>query len=1708
MQSRPGQQGIRWMLLALGLIIGCTVQPRPQKQAVSPPPSSSATVAADLGVKPTIQARYGQLPLHFEANQGQSDQQVKFLSRGNGYALFLTSTEAVLSLRQGGKGATAKRSNGESADSLPAVLRMQLTGANPQPQAEGLGELPGKTNYFIGNDHTQWRTNVPTYAKVKYHNVYPGVDLVYYGNQQQLEYDFVIAPGVDPATVTLSFQDGHGQLVPVRVETNNDLVAQLAGGEVRFHKPLVYQEINGVRQEIGGNYHIRNTQPEVSNATHVGFQIAAYDATKPLIIDPVLEYSTYFGGGNTDRGYNIVAYDKRYAYIAGSTLSDHTTFPLKNAYDGTTFDESQTAQHDATYFVAKLDTTASGAASLVFATYLGPKTASEVKVGAYPAAHFLAVDSSGNAYLTGITGANYPTTSSAYQTSIACPTCFLPRDAFVTKLSATGATLLYSTYLGGTSNDEGRAIAVDAAGNAYVTGVTSSTNFPLSNAFQSVCGTGDPVAPGCRDAFVTKINTNASGASSLVYSTYLGGKGGDDIGLAIAADNNGNAYVTGVAREVNFPTKNAFRSTCDGSSSECLDAFVAKLDTTLSGANSLIYSSYFGGNLVDIGHGITIDASGNAYVIGTTSSANFPTKNALFPTRGFTNDAFVMKINPATSGTASLIFSTFLGGNANEWGRGIALDATGNICVAGVTGSTNFPIVNALQPTMSNSAGSSYDAFVAKLKNDGSALLFSSYLGGNKDDEAWDISVDSNKHVYLTGETNSLAFPTANAYQGNLNPTAGNGADAFIAKISAPVDADNDGVLDSSDCDDSNAAVHPNAVEVCDSVDNDCNGQIDEGLLATFYRDQDNDTYGNAAVSLKACTAPSGYVTNHSDCNDASATVHLGATEVCNGQDDDCDGVVDESSTNPLQSLTQSCYSGPSGTAGVGLCHGGTQICQSGTLSACTGEVLPIAEVCNGLDDDCNGNVPTNEADTDSDGKRVCDGDCNDADNTVYPGAPELRDGTDNDCDGIIPPIELDADGDGIQDNTDNCPQVANADQHNTDGDSHGDVCDADDDNDGVADATDNCPLISNANQADNDSDNLGDVCDADDDNDTVTDGVDNCPLVANTEQQNADGDSQGDACDGDDDNDGIADAADNCSLVANPNQLNTDDDGQGDACDPDDDNDATLDVDDNCPLIANVDQLDTDGDHQGDACDTDDDNDTVLDVTDNCPRVSNVSQSDADLDLEGDACDADDDNDGILDAGDNCALLPNPDQANNDNDTFGDACDADDDNDTILDAADNCQFNANPGQTDSDHDGQGDVCDGDIDGDSIRNEVDNCPATPNADQGNIDGDPLGDACDTDDDGDGWIDNEDNCPSITNPSQADLDGDNIGDACDEDLDGDSIVNENDNCRVVANPGQDDTDHDGSGDACDADDDNDAVADSSDNCQFVANPNQADSDGDGVGNLCDPDLDGDGVANTNDNCQQVPNLGQDDADNDGSGDACDSDDDNDGIPDGNDNCQFVANANQADADHDGQGNACDGDEDGDGTPNAIDNCPSVANGDQRDSDNDGAGDLCDSDIDGDTVNNDIDNCPLVANTDQVDLNGNHIGDACEVDRDEDGIADPNDNCPLVANPNQHDFDGDGQGDVCDSDIDADGVANSADICGFTPLHTVVDPASGCSLAQLVPCEGPRGTTQRWKNHGQYVSTVTKTAESFVRLGLMTPAQKDAYVSAAANSSCGK
>ncbi|HEY0545995.1 MAG TPA: SBBP repeat-containing protein [Pyrinomonadaceae bacterium] len=725
-------------LALFSLLIACIPHAASADQAFKSTQTNIETPTSNASSRPDssqVAEEFGKLPLSFEQNKGQTDKAVKFLARNPRYTLFLTDTEAVFALR---KFEGAKRVRRQ-------VLRMQLVGANSQPRVEGRAEFTGKSNYFIG-DSTQWHRDVSTYARVAYDEVYPGVDMIYYGEQQQLEYDFIVAPQADPQAIKLSFT-GASQ---VMLDNQGDLHLKLGDKELVQPAPFIYQEVKGARKQVAGRFVIEGNQKSKTNnqkSVTVGFEVKDYDHSLPLVIDPKLLFSTYVGG-NTE-------------------------------------------------FI-------------------------DIKEGTGDSANGVALDSSGNVYITGNTDStDFPATSGAYQTELELrgdDACLIDGplkcgDAYVLKLNSTGTQIMYATYLGGHNSDEGRAIAVDSQNRAYITGGTdpfNAGNFCInpylwpttSNAYQNKpCygGRGDA------DAFFAVLN---SSGSDLVYSTYYGGgpilgRGdtGVDIGNSIAIDSSGNGYIAGETNSNDLPDKNAFQT--DRASDDVInDGFVAKFDPDASSGNaSFLYGSYLGGAGEDIAHGISVDAVGNAYVVGETASTNLTTRGpsgqALQPLQRFFNggasDGFVAKVDVTNaSGANSLVYLTYYGGIGRDVLNAIVVEAATQR--AHITGrsdnATGFPLLNAFDTSATGT-----DAIVAMLNSDGTAQFYSSFLGGTGSDDGRAIALDAANNVYLTGQTLSSSFPHINAFQNTLASADG---DAFVTKISAVVTPSQPKILYSS----------------------------------------------------------------------------------------------------------------------------------------------------------------------------------------------------------------------------------------------------------------------------------------------------------------------------------------------------------------------------------------------------------------------------------------------------------------------------------------------------------------------------------------------------------------------------------------------------------------------------------------------------------------------------------------------------------------------------------------------------------------------------------------------------------------------------------------------------------------------------------------------------------------------------------------------
>jgi Beta-propeller repeat len=697
----------------------------------------------------------GNLPLFFEAAPS-----AQFLARGRDFEFLISPDESQIIL---------KKNAAESAG-----VRVRFVGANARAQISGARQLAGKVNYLIGNDPAQWRSGAPTFGAVRVAEIYPGVNLIYHGNQQRLEYDFDIAPGANPEAIRLQF-DGADK---ISVNAQGELVLKLGNGEIRQPKPEIFQIVGGERKKIEGGY-------KIIDGRTVAFQLGEFDRGLPLVIDPVLGFSTYFGGNAGDSAWSVaVSPVDGSIYIAGETLSTKSgsgSFSTPGAFQ-TKFAGGKLTG-DA--FIAKFDNTGR---TNIYMTYLGGKEDD----GAFS----VAVNAAGNAFVTGFTDSqNFPTANALFPEiggKANKQTKLFPVDAFVAELNTTGSGLVYSTYLGGSGEDSGISIAVDSDDNAYVTGFTTSKNFPLESPLQNLLA-------GTQNAFVAEI---AADDAALLFSTYFGGTKTDE-GEGIAVDGDGYIYVTGFTGSSDFPTfnpqfpllNNGVKERAGGKKS-INDAFVSKLMPSGAG---YVYSTYLGGTNNDLGLGVAFDNLGNTYVVGSSSSSDFPNVNLLTGTNtaGLSShiagkratvdtDAFLTKFD--TNG--AIIYSALFGGKTNDTAYGVAVDASDEAFVVGATASTDFPTFEpeTAGVLLSTNKSGKYDAFVTAFNADASAVLYSVCIGGKDNDYGYGIAVDSTTNVYVVGQTSSSDFPATNNVLGvaAFQPKHGGNDDGFITKILAP----------------------------------------------------------------------------------------------------------------------------------------------------------------------------------------------------------------------------------------------------------------------------------------------------------------------------------------------------------------------------------------------------------------------------------------------------------------------------------------------------------------------------------------------------------------------------------------------------------------------------------------------------------------------------------------------------------------------------------------------------------------------------------------------------------------------------------------------------------------------------------------------------------------------------------------------------------
>ncbi|MFN2609176.1 MAG: SBBP repeat-containing protein, partial [Acidimicrobiales bacterium] len=674
--------------------------------------SSPSAAAARAGAT----AALARAPVAFQPDATEAG---RFVARGPAYGVAVSADGAVVA----------------GADGAP--LRLRFDGARRTATAAGRHPLPGTANVLVGDDPSQWRTGVPTFAQVAYDGVWDGVDVVWHGSGPDLEHDFVVAPGADVGAIAVSFPDARD----VRLGGGGDLEVTLADGHsARLARPALYQKVGGRRVPVAGSF-------ALGPGGRVGFTAGPHDPARQLVIDPVLVGATYLGGTSTDSGYGVAVDGAGNTYVTGFTES--TDFPTASPLQPALV-EAAGVRTDA--FVVKLNPTGAP----VYSTYLGGRGRD---IG-----FAVAVGADGSAYVAGYTeSTDFPTARPVQKTFGGGP-----GDAFVAKVGPQGAVLQYSTFLGGGGTDGARGVAVDGSGSAYVVGSTSSNDFPTAG--PPVQGT--PNHPDDTAAFATKLNP---AGSAWVYSTYLGGSG-DDHAMGVAVDASGSAFVAGDTRSSDFPVVRPIQSapgSPSGTGAANADAFVLKLDPS---GSSVVYATYLGGSDADQGAGIAIDGSGAAYVTGSTGSVNFPVAKPAQAKKNGDFDAFVSKLAPDGQ---SLVYSTFLGGSGSDGGAAIAVDGNGRASITGATASTDLPTATAFQATK---AGGFVDGFVTTLSASGSSLASSSFLGGRDEDQGTAIAAGTDGSLYVTGYTNSADFPTAKPFQ----PAKGGGVgDAFVVRVAA-----------------------------------------------------------------------------------------------------------------------------------------------------------------------------------------------------------------------------------------------------------------------------------------------------------------------------------------------------------------------------------------------------------------------------------------------------------------------------------------------------------------------------------------------------------------------------------------------------------------------------------------------------------------------------------------------------------------------------------------------------------------------------------------------------------------------------------------------------------------------------------------------------------------------------------------------------------
>ncbi len=906
-------------------------------------------------------------PLTFEENLGQFDSRVLFGASTNGARVWFTEDAIYYQfIRLTDEAGNSPQPQADPiVQPLPshlrwAAVRVTFVGATGLEQLSGRTSAPFETHYLTGAGPASWVQSVPSYHELLITDIYESVDLRFRGSGRQLEYDFIVHPGADPTGILVRY-DGADSLW---ITPGGELKIATELGVITERKPIVFQVIAGEVVPVSADY-------EIVDEFTFGFALGEYNPTHRLIVDPMLQFSTFLGGSSNDYGRAIDIDTGGNVYITGYTVS--ADFPMASPFDSV-YAGGGSAGYDA--FVTKLS--ASGD-SILYSTYLGGATGDDQGTA-------IAVAADGSVVVVGNTNADDFPMSSPYQSSLSGD-----KNMFIARLDPSGSALTYSTYLGGTGSDYATGVQVDGSGRAVVAGYTSSADFPVVNAFDTDLG-------GSQDATVLRLSADGQ---TVDYATYYGGSGTDAaLGLALAAD--GSPVLCGYSSSSDLPLESPYDDSFNGGSLG--DAFIAHFNTD---ASALSFATYLGGGANDICIAIDISSTGSYWLHGYTASSGFPLVNAFDNTFSGANETFLCQLDP---GGPTLVFSTFLGGSGTEYAGGVKLNGFDHVFFTGHTNSSNFPLVNPFQGTKK----AFYDVYAGFYEPDGDTMAFITFLGGSDYDFSYGIAADDDTAAYIVGYTGSLNFPVQDPVQETLQ----GGYDLFVTKVLARdyicIDSDGDGFGDPG---------HPE--NVC--PDDNCP-----------------------------------YVFNPHQ------------------EDFDFDGVGD------------SC-------------------------------------------DNCLLTPNPDQADFDGDGiGDACD-DCTDTDGDGYgnPGFPNNTCPEDN-CPDVYNPDQIDSDGDGIGDACDECTDL--------DGDGYGDP--------GFPNNTcpeDNCPDVYNPDQLDSDGDGLGNACD-------------NCPFVFNPDQSDFDGDGIGDSCDTctDWDGDGYGNPGfpantcpdDNCPFTYNPDQTDSNGNGIGDACD------------------------------------------------------------------------------------------------------------------------------------------------------------------------------------------------------------------------------------------------------------------------------------------------------------------------------------------------------------------------------------------------------------------------------------------------------------------------------------------------------------------------------------------------------------------------------